>query len=133
MLHLLIRCFPFTVRLFVYKRRKDISMNEILLLWCLPEHSTTSIKGWRTTGVHCTLARLVIIEPDMIIRSCDGSVAPPPCMHTQTRALETKNKNKNLQWRLKHSLSVVVKKIFLKRGERGSSPFQRENVSAGAL
>lgn len=59
-------------------------MNEILLLWYIPEHSTTSIKGWRTTGVHCTLARLVIIQPNMIIKSCDGSVAPPPCMHTLT-------------------------------------------------
>lgn len=38
-----------------------ISMNEILLLWYVPEHSTTSIKSWCTTGVRCTLARLVII------------------------------------------------------------------------
>lgn len=40
---------------------KDISLSEILLLWCVPEHSTTAIKGWCTTGVQCTLARLVII------------------------------------------------------------------------
>lgn len=63
---------------------KEIIMNEILPLWYIPEHSTTSIKGWCTTGVHCTLARLVIIQPNMIIKSCDGSVAPPPCMHTLT-------------------------------------------------
>lgn len=54
------------------------SMNEILPRWRVPENSPTSIKGWRTTGVHCTQAWLLIISPDMIIKSYDGRVAPPP-------------------------------------------------------
>lgn len=54
-----------------------------------PEHSTTSIQGRFTTGVPCTLARLVIISPDVIIKCCDGGEAPPCCVHANTHIHNT--------------------------------------------
>lgn len=65
------------------KERSRVGGGIFLLLWCVPEHSTTSIKGRCTTGVRRTLARIVIIEADTIIKSCDGGVAPPPRVYTQ--------------------------------------------------
>ena len=66
----------------------------------------------------------------MIIKSCDGSVAPPPCMHTHTHTLTHTSCKKEKKKVSSRALPISR----CKKGVRGEAPFStKKHVSAGAL